>query len=57
MDKDDEEELRNLAKTVTSQQEAESSTLENLEDVIDKSSHGKIHDMLLEMEKNSLQIQ
>ena len=54
LDKDDEEELRNLAKTVTSQQEAESSTLENLEDVIDKSSHGKIHDMLLEMEKNSL---
>lgn len=53
LDKDDEEELRNLAKTVTSQQEAESSTLEKLEDVIDKSSHGKIHDMLLDMEKNS----
>ena len=53
LDKDDEEELRNLAKTVTSQQEADSSTLENLEDVIDRSSHGKIHDMLLDMEKNS----
>jgi K+-transporting ATPase ATPase B chain len=53
LDKDDEEELRNLAKTVTSQQEAESSTLEKLEDAIDKSSHGKIHDMLLDMEKNS----
>ncbi|TVP40880.1 HAD-IC family P-type ATPase [Candidatus Nitrosocosmicus arcticus] len=53
LDKNDEEELRNLAKTVTSQQEAESSTLENLEDVIDRSSHGKIHDMLLDMEKNS----
>ncbi len=53
LDKDDEEELRNLAKIVTTQQEAESSTLENLEDVIDKSSHGKIHDMLLDMEKNS----
>jgi K+-transporting ATPase ATPase B chain len=49
LDKDDEEELRNLAKTVTSKQEAESSTLEKLEDVIDKSSHGKIHDMLLDM--------
>ena len=33
---------------------SESSTLENLEEVIDKSSHGKIHDMLLEMEKKSL---
>ena len=53
LDKDDEEELRNLAKTVTSQLEADSSTLENLEDVIDRSSHGKIHDMLLDMEKNS----
>ena len=53
LDRDDEEELRNLAKTVTSQLEADSSTLENLEDVIDRSSHGKIHDMLLDMEKNS----
>lgn len=51
LDKDDEEEFRNLAKTVTSQQEADSSTLESLEDVIDKSSHSKVHDMLLEMEK------
>ena len=53
LDKDDEEELRNLAKTVTTQQEADSSTIENLEDVIDRSSYGKIHDMLLDMEKNS----
>lgn len=55
LDKEDEEELRNLAKTVTTPQEAESSTLENLEEFIDRSSHGKIHDMLLDMEKNSFE--
>lgn len=53
LDREDEEELRNLAKTVTSQQEADSSTLERLEDIVDRSSHGKIHDLLLEMEKSS----
>jgi K+-transporting ATPase ATPase B chain len=53
LDTEDEEELRNLAKTVTSQQEADSSTLERLEDIVDRSSHGKIHDLLLEMEKSS----
>jgi K+-transporting ATPase ATPase B chain len=53
LDIEDEEELRNLAKTVTSQQEADSSTLERLEDIVDRSSHGKIHDLLLEMENSS----
>lgn len=53
LDIEDEEELRNLAKTVTSQQEADSSTLEILEDIVDRSSHGKIHDLLLEMENSS----
>jgi K+-transporting ATPase ATPase B chain len=53
LDREDEEELRNLAKTVTSQQEADSSTLERLEDIVDRSSHGKVHDLLLEMEKSS----
>jgi K+-transporting ATPase ATPase B chain len=54
LDREDEEELRNLAKTVASQQEADSSSLESLEDIVDRSSHGKIHDLLLEMEKSSL---
>jgi K+-transporting ATPase ATPase B chain len=54
LDREDEEELRNLAKTVASQQEADSSTIESLEDIVDRSSHGKIHDLLLEMEKSSL---
>jgi K+-transporting ATPase ATPase B chain len=53
LDREDEEELRNLAKTVTSQQEADSSTIESLEDIVDRSSHGKIHNLLLEMEKSS----
>jgi K+-transporting ATPase ATPase B chain len=53
LDREDEEELRNLAKTVASQQEADTSTLERLEDIVDRSSQGKIHDLLLEMEKSS----
>lgn len=53
LDREDEEELRNLAKTVTSQKEADSSTIESLEDIVDRSSQGKIHDLLLEMEKSS----
>ncbi|MDN5845398.1 MAG: HAD-IC family P-type ATPase [Candidatus Nitrosocosmicus sp.] len=53
LDSEAEEELRNLAKTVTSQQEADASTLEGLEETVDKFGHGKIHDLLLEMEKSS----
>jgi len=55
LDKDDEEELRNLAQVVIDKKEAESAPLETLEDVLDKSSHGKVHDMLLEMEKYSIE--
>ncbi len=51
LDNEDEEELRNLAKVIVDRQEAESSTIEKLEDLIDRSSRSKIHDMLLDMEK------
>jgi len=52
LNKEEEEELRSLAKVVANQKEVESSNIESLEDVIDRYSKSKIHDMLLFMEKN-----
>jgi K+-transporting ATPase ATPase B chain len=52
LNKEEEEELRSLAKVVANQKEAESSPIESLEDVIDRYSKSKIHDMLIFMEKN-----
>jgi len=54
LDREDEEELRDLAKVIVNKQEAESSSIEKLEDIIDKASKSRIHDMLLDMEKKSL---
>jgi K+-transporting ATPase ATPase B chain len=50
--KEDEEELRNLAQAIIEKKETESSTVESIEETIDKSSQSKIHDMLLGMEKD-----
>jgi K+-transporting ATPase ATPase B chain len=53
LDKADEEEFRNLADVIVDKKSLANSTLENLEDIIDKSSQSQIHDMLLSMEKNT----
>lgn len=53
LEKDDEEELRNLAQAIIEKKESELSSIEKIEEAIDKSSHGRIHDMLLEMEKDT----
>src|SRR6478752_1180834 len=52
LNKEEEEELRSLAKVVANQKEVESSNIESLEDVIDRYSKSKIHDTLLFLEKN-----
>jgi len=52
LNKEEEEELRSLAKVVTNEKEADTSPIERLEDVIDRYSKSKIHDTLLFMEKN-----
>ncbi len=52
LNKEEEEELRSLAKVVTNEKEADTTTIESLEDLIDRYSKSKIHDMLLFMEKN-----
>jgi len=52
LNKEEEEELRSLAKVVANEKEADTSSIESLEDVIDRYSKSKIHDMLLFMEKN-----
>ncbi len=53
LDKEGEQELRNLAKTVIGKKEAESSSIETIEDNIDNSSKSRVHDLLINMEKNS----
>ena len=53
LDKEEEAELRNLAKTVIDKSEAESYSIEVIEDEIDKISKSKVHDLLINMEKNS----
>src|SRR6476661_424223 len=53
LNKEEEEELRSLAKVVTKEKEADTTTIESLEDVIDRYSKSKIHDMLLFMEKDT----
>ena len=54
LNKEEEEELRNLAKVVVAnEKEVESSNIESLEDVIDRHSKSKIHDMLIFMEKDT----
>src|SRR6476661_1830578 len=52
LNKEEEEELRSLAKVVANQKEADTSPIEKLEDVIDRYSKSKIHDTLLFLEKN-----
>src|SRR6478672_11074825 len=52
LNKEEEEELRSLAKVVTNEKEADTSPIEKLEDVIDRYSKSKIHDTLLFLEKN-----
>ncbi|MER5174485.1 MAG: HAD-IC family P-type ATPase [Candidatus Nitrosocosmicus sp.] len=53
LDKEGEQELRDLAKIIIDKREAESSSIETIEDEIDLSSRSKVHDLLINMEKNS----
>ncbi len=53
LDKEGEQELRDLAKIIIDKREAESSSIETIEDEIDLSSRSKVHDLLIHMEKNS----
>lgn len=54
LDIEEEKELRNLAKAVINKQEADSSAIERIQDVIDISSKSRVHDILLDMEKKSI---
>ena len=53
LDREREQELRNLAKVVIDKKEAESSSIEIIEDDIDKCSKSRVHDLLINLEKNS----
>jgi K+-transporting ATPase ATPase B chain len=53
LDEGEEQELRNLAKTVIGKKDAESLSIETIEDDIDNSSKSRVHDLLINLEKNS----
>ena len=53
LDKEEEEQLRNLAKMVVDKKDVESSSLETIEDEIDRISRSKVHDLLIKMETNT----
>ena len=53
LDKEEEEQLRNLAKMVVDKKDVESSSLETIEDEIDRISRSKVHDLLIKMEINT----
>lgn len=53
LDKEREQEFRNLAKTIIDTKEAELSSIESIEEEIDKCSRSKVHDLLINMENHS----
>ncbi|HEY6537161.1 MAG TPA: HAD-IC family P-type ATPase [Candidatus Nitrosocosmicus sp.] len=53
LDREREQEFRSLARMVINTKEAESSSIESIEEEIDKCSKSKVHDLLINMEKYS----
>jgi potassium-transporting ATPase ATP-binding subunit len=53
LDREREQELRNRAKVVIDKKESESLSIETIEADIDKSSKSRVHDLLINLEKNS----